>query len=192
MKYVASLGLVFVLSMVLMAADLESWRRTDVIKTRALQNLAPPPASSFMGWYVTVDKNGEFKMTNKTGLADMGTYWQVRTITKKRHYTAHVLINRGNTKYNGHYLSVDAETGALKMTKQELNTSYWLIRYAGKYQGWDSYYIQNTAETKGVTDMKFLVMDGESGALSLTDEPGEGMNWTFSNTSDLPAETKVH
>ena len=128
MKYLASLGIVLVLAvMIASAADLESWRRSDIVKTRTLQNLAPAPGSSFMGWYVTADKTGALKMTNKTGLADMGTQWQVRTVTKKRHYTAHVLINRGNTKYNGYYLATDPTTGELKLAKQETNTCYWSL-----------------------------------------------------------------
>ncbi len=192
MKYVASLGIVCVLFvMIASAADLESFRQPDYIKTRTLQNLAPPGESAYMGWYVTVDKDGAFKMTKESGLADAGTNWQFRTISKKRHYTAHVIINRGNTKFNGHYLSADVKTGELIMSKQELPTSYWSVKYAGKYQGWDSYYIQNLSENKGVTDMKFLVMDGASGALTLSDMPQAGMNWTMNNTPDLPAETKI-
>jgi hypothetical protein len=192
MKYVASLGIVFALAVMLAsAADLESWRRSDIVRTRTLQNLAPPPASGFMGWYLTADKTGAFKMTNKSGLDDMGTQWQIRTITKKRHYTAHVIMNRGNTKYNGYYLSANPESGELMLSKQETNTSYWSIKYAGKYQGWDSFYIQSLAEN-GVTDMKFLVIDGETGALSLSDELQAGMNWTIKTPGDLPAETKLH
>lgn len=191
MKSAATLGLLSLFAVVLCsAADLESWRQPDYVRSRTIQNLARFPDSNFEGWYLASDEDGRVRLSKEESNIDAHNWWQIKMIAKKRNYTAHTIINRGNTRFNGHYLAIDPKTGELILSRRETNHSYWLVRYAGKYAGWDSFYIQSSSQTGGANDMAYLTIDEKSGELKLTNRGTRGMNWLIQHAPDLPAETK--
>lgn len=160
----------------------------EYIKTKTFQNLAPSP-SKFMGHYLSIDALGATTLSTSSNQDESGSHWEIKKLFwKERGYVTHALIQRGNNKFNGQYLAVNPQTGALLFSKTEVPTARWLIRYAGKYQGWDGYYIQNLAEN-GVTDMQFIAIDEVTGALQLSAKPTAGAHWLMSDTPYLPAES---
>lgn len=193
------------------------YNRTRTFQNLAsLPDSASTTGGRALGLFLAVDATGVPKMTSQSilpypgaeaeakyrdadpfkrplpevGVPNLQSWWQVKMVTKKRDHLAHVIMNRGNTKYNGQYLALDPKNGEVIMSKRESANSYWLVRYAGKYRGWDSFLVQNNSETDGVTDMKFLAVDEQTGKLIITADPKRSMNWLIQFAPDLPTETK--
>jgi len=191
MKSAATLGLLSIFAvLVCSAADLESWRQSDYVRSRTIQNLAPYPGSNYEGWYMATDEDGRVIMSNSESNIDAHNWWQVKMIAKKRNYTSHTIINRGNTRFNGHYLAIDPKSGELILSKRETAHCYWLVRYAGKFNGWDSFYLQLSSDTGGPSDMAYLSIDEKTGNFKMSNRGSRGMNWLIQHAPDLPAETK--
>src|SRR5690606_20728819 len=146
----------------------------EYVKTRTFQNLA---RSNFRGHYLSVDPGGAPVVSPVSNFDASGTYWEIKPyFWKDRGYTTHTIVQRGNNAFNGKYLAVDSQTGALVFVDEEIPSARWLIRSGGKFQGWDSFYIQNLAKS-GTFDMNFLAIDETTGAVILTNRPTAGSHW---------------
>lgn len=160
----------------------------EYIKTRTFQNLAPNPCK-FTGHYLAINELGEPVLSIASNKWDSESYWEIEyRFWKDRGYVTHSLRQRGNNKYNGKYLCIDTATGKLGFASEPIGTARWLIRYTGKYQGWDAFHIQNLAEG-GTFDMAFLAIDEVTGEIVLTPKPTPGSHWFMNDTAYLPAET---
>lgn len=160
----------------------------EFLQMHTFQNLTAS-SSKFHGHYLSIDADGSANLSASSSQNASGSYWEVkRLFWKERGYTAHALVQRGNNRYNGQYLAVDPATGKLFFSKTEIPTARWLVRYAGKYQGWDATYIQTLAET-GTTDMHFLAIEELTGAVRLSSEATPGAHWLMTKAPDLPAES---
>lgn len=161
----------------------------EYIKTHTFQNLGPSP-SKFMGHYLAIDDAGIPLLTKASSSFDSESYWEIKYyFWKDRGYATHTIVQRGNNRFNGKYLCIDG-AGKLAFADEPIPTARWLIRYAGKYQGWDAMHIQNLA-ANGLTDMAFLAIDEATGEVILTPKPLPGSHWFMNDTSYLPAETMV-
>lgn len=120
--------------------------------------------------------------------ADASSYWEVRAVSRHRGYRAHLLVSRGNSRYNDQFLTVDEETGALTMSDDKnAEAVKWLVRYAGRFQGYDAYYIQLLGKTSGGYDLSYLGVD-ETGAVKLQRDVTDAVRWRMRPTPDLPSE----
>jgi hypothetical protein len=160
----------------------------EYVKTRTFQNLAPNP-SKFNGHYLAIDDLGVPSLSTASNKFDSESYWEIKyQFWKERDYVAHAIVQRGNNKFNGKYLCIDLKTGKLAFADTPIPTARWLIRYAGKYQGWDAFHIQNLSQD-GVFDMTFLAIDEVTGEVVLAPKPTPGSHWFMNDTAYLPAET---
>jgi hypothetical protein len=158
------------------------------VKTRTFQNLAPQP-SKFHGHYLAIDENGTPTLANASDKWNSESYWELKYMFwKDRGYITHAIVQRGNNRFNGKYLNLDPKTGKLGFVSEPIPTARWLVRYAGKYQGWDAFHIQNLAEND-ITDMMFIAIDEATGEVTLTQKPTPGAHWFMNDTPYLPAET---
>jgi hypothetical protein len=169
--------------------ELKTGRRAPYVRTRTFQNLAYKPG--IFGHYLTVDPD-----TGRLGLSPVSnqvyshTFWELRGVYKHRDYRAHVMLSRANSPLNNRSLGVDPVSGQLLFTKGEIDSSYWLIRYAGKYNGWDAYFLQTLAETDAGVDLAFLTADPATGVVDLSATPTPGSFWHMTFAPDLPAESR--
>jgi|GEM_PF-1631727 hypothetical protein len=178
------------------AQDLETGRQVGYVRTKTFQSLLWQPGIA--GHYLTVDPqtlNRETAIANLTlssvsNIEHANSYWQLRSVYTHRGYRGHVIVNRGNSPLNNRKLGLDQTTGKFIFTEGEVPTSYWLVRYAGKYNGWDAYFIQTLAETTGGFDLSFVTVDPATKAITLSPTPTPGSYWHIADTSDLPAETR--
>ncbi len=160
----------------------------EYIKNKTFQNLASSP-SKFHGHYLSINDDGESVLSSESNQDASGSIWEFKKLFwKERGYVTHAIIQRGNNRFNGQFLAIDFKTGELMFSKTEVPTARWLIRYAGKYQGWDAYYIQNLAET-GNFDMQFIAIDEVTGAVQLSPKPTPGAHWLMGDAPYLPAES---
>ena len=160
----------------------------EYIKNKTLQNLASNP-SKFHGHYLSIDDAGQSVLSAASNQDESGSIWEFKKLFwKERGYVTHAIIQRGNNKFNGQFLAIDAKTGKLMFSKTEVPTARWLIRYAGKFEGWDAYYIQNLAET-GAFDMQFIAIDEATGTVQLSPKPTSGAHWLMGDAPYLPAES---
>jgi len=180
----------------LTAQDLETGRRADYVRTKTFQSLLWQPGIA--GHYLTVEPQSLDRETLTANLSlspisnieHANSHWELRGVYKHRDYRSHVILNRGNSPLNNRKLGVDQVTGRFIFTQGEVPTSYWLVRYAGKFNGWDAYFIQTLAESAGGFDMSFVTVDPVTKAVTLSTKPTAGSYWHLADTSDLPAETR--
>jgi hypothetical protein len=159
------------------------------VKSKTFQNLAPMPCK-FHGHYLAIDDAGLTALAPVSNKFESNSYWEVKyAFWKDRGYMTHMLVQRGNNPYNGQYLTLDGVTGKLGYAKEAVPEGRWLIRYAGKYHGWDSFHIQNLAE--GPLGMAFLAIDEVTGEVILSAKPIPSSNWFMNDTAYLPAETVI-
>ncbi len=162
----------------------------EYIKTHTFQNLAPNP-SKFIGHYLAIDDAGAPLLSKANSALESESSWEIKYyFWKDRGYMTHTIVQRGNNRFNGKYLCIDPKTGKLAFANEPIPTARWLIRYAGKYQGWDAMHIQSIAET-GLFDMSFLAIDDTTGEIILAPKLTPGGHWFMNDTSYLPAETMV-
>jgi hypothetical protein len=154
------------------------------VKTHTLQNLAPSP-SRYLGHYLSTDVAGQAVVSAQLNRWEFKPYFW-----KDRGYLTHFIVQRGDNGFNGKYLNLDPATGQLGFTSEPLPTARWLVRYAGKYQGWDAFHIQNLAE-QGAVGLGFLAIDEASGEVVITSELTAGSHWLMSDAPYLPSETVI-
>jgi hypothetical protein len=177
------------LASTVVAQDLETGRRADYVRTRTFQSLLWQPGIA--GHYLAVDpKSAVPYLSPVSSIEFSDSFWELRGVYKHRDYRSHVILHRGNNPLNNRTLGIDPDTGAFIFTKGEVPTSYWLVRYAGKYNGWDAYFIQTLAETPAGFDLGFVTVDPATKAIGLSAKPTAGSYWHIAYTSDLPAETR--
>ena len=178
------------------AQDLETGRRADYVRTKTFQSLLWEPGIA--GHYLTLDPgsvqpNGASARLYLSPLSSVefsDSFWELRSVYKHRGYRAHVIRHRGNNRLNDQALSVDLFRPEFTLSKGETAASYWLVRYAGKYNGWDAYFIQTLAETDDGRDLSFVTVDPATKEIVLSAKPTPGRYWHIAPTSDLPAETR--
>lgn len=184
-----SLVVLLALTTAVTAQDLETGRRADYVRTKTFQSLLWQPGIA--GHYLAVDPQSAVPyLSSVSSIEFSDSFWELRGVYKHRDYRAHVIRHRGNNPLNNRPLGINADTGAFVFTEGETPTSYWLVRYAGKYNGWDAYFIQTLAETEGGFDMSFVTVDPATKNIVLSAKPTAGSYWHIAPTSDLPAETR--
>lgn len=162
----------------------------EYVKTHTFQNLAPNP-SKFVGHYLAINDAGQPVLSTASNSYDSESYWEIKyNFWKDRGYMSHAIVQRGNNRFNGKYLCIDRKTGKLAFTEHPVPTARWLIRYAGKYRGWDAMHIQSLSDD-GLFDMSFLAIDEATGEVILAPKPTPGSHWFMNDTSYLPSETMV-
>jgi hypothetical protein len=156
----------------------------EYVRTKTLFNLADAVRG-----YLALDANTAAPaISDASSRLDASTYWEIRAVGRHRGYRAHLLVSRGNSRYNDQFLTVDAETGALTMSDDKnAETVKWLVRYAGRFQGYDAYYVQLLGKTEGGFDLSYLGVD-ENGAVKLQREATDAVQWRLRPTPDLPSE----
>jgi hypothetical protein len=162
----------------------------EYVKSHTFQNLAPNPCK-FTGHYLAIDDLGQPVLSVASNKFDSESYWEIKYLFwKERGYAAHAIVQRGNNKFNGKYLCIDSATGKLGFANEPIGTARWLIRYTGKYSGWDAFHIQNLSQN-GTFDMAFLAIDETTGEVILSPKPTPGSHWFMNDTAYLPAETMI-
>ncbi len=167
--------------------------------TRILQSLCRTP-NGFFGHYLSLDfATGELRMSRYCDLDHSESFWEVTKLERPSRreeshlnsplgYRSHVIRQRGNNKYNGHYVTIDVATGEFRLTEKHEDAASWLVRYAGLYKGYHSYYLQTLAKTNDDYDFAYAGVDQETGKLVLFRKPVDETNWFLSNGQDLPTE----
>jgi hypothetical protein len=169
--------------------DLETGRRAEYVRTRTFQSLLWQPGIA--GHYLAVDpRTAAPYLSPESSVEFSDSFWELRGVYKHRDYRSHVILHRGNNPLNNRSLGINPDTGEFSFTKGETPSSYWLVRYAGKYNGWDAYFIQTLAESPAGFDMAFVSVDPTTKAIGLSAKPSAGSYWHIAYTSDLPAETR--
>jgi hypothetical protein len=158
------------------------------VRTHTIQNLAPSP-SKYLGHYLSVDAAGGTSLSSQTADEDNNSRWELKYLFwKERGYLAHGIVQRGDNAHNGKFLAIDPKTGALTYTAEAVPTARWLVRYAGKYHGWDAYTMQNLG-VNGEFDMTYIAIDEATGEVKLSAKPVPGAHWLIDSAPYLPAET---
>lgn len=156
----------------------------EYLRTKTIFNL-----SDAVRGYLTLDAGTETPaISASSSQSESGTYWELRAVGRHRGYRAHLLVNRGNSRNNGQFLTVDEETGALVMSDdKDAEAAKWLVRYAGRFQGYDAYYLQLLGKTSGGFDLSFLAVD-DDGAVTLQRDPTDTVHWRMRPSPDLPSQ----
>lgn len=171
------------------AQDLETGRRADYVRTKTFQSLLWQPGIA--GHYLAVDPQSAVPYLSPVSSAEFSdSFWELRSVYKHRDYRAHVIRSRSNSALNDRVLGINAVLPEFSFTSGETPTSYWLVRYAGKYNGWDAWFIQTLAATDDGRDLSFITVDPATKNIVLSAKPTAGSYWHIANTSDLPAETR--
>ena len=160
-------------------------------KLRSLQSLTMKGDANWLRFLSIDEKSGKVKLDPKLNQTQSGGFWELRRdFYRNRAYNSYTIRNRGNSKFNGYYLAIESTTGELMLRRKESvfeRTTSWMIRYAGKHNGFDSYYIQSQGRSKGEFDMAFLTVD-DGGLLKVVSDPVSGSNWMMRRTPQLPTE----
>ena len=139
--------------------------------------------------YFNLDgETGALNLQDRSNQNNSGTFWRIRRVVPHRGYhKTYVLENRMNGTFNGSFLDVNSNTGALRMSAtHEADTTNWLIRYAGKFWGYDAYVIQHLTYTRGGFDMMFLSVDPDTYQPVLRRKLNDTSYWFIKAADDLP------
>jgi hypothetical protein len=156
----------------------------DMVQPKTLFNLA----GSVRG-YLSLDANsGAPAVAATSSVAESGTWWELVSVGRQRGYRTHMIVSRGNSRFNGMFLAVDEKTGQLGMSDdRDTENTKWLIRYAGYFQGYDAYYVQLLGKTEGGFDLSYLAVDA-AGAVVMQRDVSDAINWRVRRGPALPAE----
>ena len=156
----------------------------DIVRSKTFFNLA----DSVRGYLSLDAETGTPEVAASSGIEESGTFWELRAIGRHRGYRVHMLVNRGNNRFNDMFLAVDEQTGELTMSDdRDAEETKWLVRYAGYFQGYDAYYVQLLGETAGGYDLSFLSVD-ENGKVVLQRDPSDAIHWRMRPTPSLPSQ----
>jgi len=150
-------------------------------RTRTLQSLSRGGGGHY-GKYLSLDSStGQLELTVDGRPASMNTAWEVKPgFYEERGYKAHVLVSRGNNRFNSYYLRMDPVSGLIGLSRMETtidDTAKWLVRYAGKYYGYHAFYVQTLAFSEGGFDLSYVAVDERTGELMLSRELTPGAHW---------------
>ncbi len=156
----------------------------DIVRSKTFFNLA----DSVRGYLSLNIETGVPEVAPTSGIEEPDTFWELRAVGRHRGYRVHMLVNRGNSRFNDMFLAVNEQTGELTMSDdREAEETKWLVRYAGYYQGYDAYYVQLLGETAGGYDLSYLSVD-ENGKVVLQRDPSAAIHWRMRPTSALPSQ----
>ena len=159
--------------------------------TRSIQNLYRTP-NGYFGHYLSLDnQDGELEMSQHKDLEHSESYWEIRVVRNSlKDYVKHTIRQRGNNRFNGQYLSLTStEDGhQFGLTADRSANTQWLIRYAGLYRGFNSYYIQTVSGGENDTNFAYVGLDHETGKLDLYRKPVDETHWFLGDGPDLPSE----
>lgn len=158
-------------------------------KERSFQNLAYTLDGVFGHYFQANPDTGEFSLNIDRDQNNSGSHWRIQLDHRHRDYgRAYSIQQRGNGVYNSWYLSIDKDSGELKLVPHRENwETRWRIRYAGKHHGYDAFVIQNLAET-GRHDMKFLTLDPITKKPRLDRTLDDAGYWFMDVVDDLPTD----
>ncbi|MCO6457561.1 MAG: hypothetical protein J5I93_19850 [Pirellulaceae bacterium] len=161
-----------------------SGQATEMVRTKTCFNLA----GSVRGYLALEGETGLPAISKTSSQSEAGTYWEIRAVGKHRGYRSHMLVSRGDSRFNGQFLAVNPATGELMMTDdRDAEEVKWLVRYAGRFEGYDAWYIQLLGETAGGFDLSYLAVDA-MGQVRLERELSPSVHWRLRPSPDLPSE----
>jgi len=157
----------------------------ELVRFKTLQSLAAGP-EGFFAKYLAIDQSGNIKVNSTSGRSAAETQWEIHEVKRRRDYVASVIRSRGDNRFNGDYLEVDGESGQLRLNSEKTKAAEWLVRYAGRYRGYHTYYIQTLLKSDGGFDMWYLGIDKSSGEVVLSEKPNAETNWFLHVAPELP------
>jgi len=173
---------------ILLAKEASAAMPRGLCRSQTLQNLADVKGA-FFAQYLAIDPaTGEVKLNPNAGEDAAESHWEMNPVSRRRGCKTTLIQSRGDSPFNGWYLGIDGETGALVLTERAEETSEWVIKYAGRHMGFPAFYVQNLARTTGGFDMHYLGIDETTGDVVLRSKPDAGTNWSLRPSPDLPTE----
>ena len=153
------------------------------IKVSTVQSLA----TGRRGYYLEMDLDtGALQLTRDSDAENSGTWWEIdHTMDYRsvRGYTTMLIRNRGNSPFNGHFLtSTGGDTLELSPREPSFGDSNrWIVRYAGFHNGYQAFYIQRN-------DMGFLTVNPDTGVLSVQRTLTAGAHWCIKRGPAIPTD----
>ena len=158
-----------------------------LVQPRTLQSLSAMPEKVFSSYLNFESPDKDLGLSRQSDENHSGTYWALRFAGPERDLMKVCNIESlSNSPQRGWLLTVDDETGKLKLEKPtEEPRPVWYLRYAGKHNGYDAYVLQ-TLTNKNGRDFQFLGLDPISGQPRLTAKLDETTQWFVWTVPDLP------
>ncbi|WP_342762095.1 hypothetical protein [Bacillus sp. BR3(2024)] len=119
--------------------------------------------NAYGGFYLDIDgSNGKVILSRRPG---SGVNWKM---DESDNFVT--LQNRGRTQnFFNHFLSINPNTDIVSLSRCISNSIYWKMNRQG-----------NIVTLKNSSNNKFLDIDGNTGAIMLSDQQYEGTKWTIS------------
>lgn len=153
-----------------------------------LRNLSATDDNLHFDFLSIDERTGEVIMDEVCDRSHTGTLWQLEQVRRTRNHRAWVIRNRSDSMYQNYFLSVDSASGQVYLSSDESQEAVWEVRYAGKFRGYDAYYLQTMVHSEAGFDFHYLGLEPNTNRVILVNDPEDSVHWLKRPAPDLPSE----